>query len=375
MIVCANPHAAYLERRKDILDALVRVCDSGRYILGDEVTSFERAFASFCNAEHCIGVANGTDAIELALRGLGVGQGQAVFTVSHTAVATVAAIERAGALPVLVDIDPDHGTMSADSLAKSIRYMQQARPDVQLGAVIGVHMYGHPCDVKALLEVCDAHNLPFIEDCAQAHGAKYNGQPVGSLGHVAAFSFYPTKNLGTMGDAGGVCTNDSTVAQKIQALRQYGWEERYISAYSGINSRMDPLHAAVLNVHLGYLNEDIERRRAIAAHYDAALQGSSAKAPYVASFASHAYHLYVVRTPNRQEFMEHMKAHGVDTALHYPAPVHTQSAYVQALAEGRICWESLDATDLLYKEIVSLPMYAQMSAEDVNGVCRALAAW
>ena len=377
LIPFANPHAAYLARRSEILDAVTRVCDSGWYILGEEVARFERQFAEWCDRAHCLGVANGTDAIELCLRGLGVGAGQAVFTVSHTAVATVAAIERAGAVPVLVDIDPVYGTMDPTSLARSIDHVQTVCPQLRLGAVVAVHIYGHPCDIEALLEISDAHHMPLIEDCAQAHGALYKGKRVGTFGRAASFSFYPTKNLGTIGDAGAICTADADLDDALRALHQYGWRERYISAESGINSRMDPLHAAILGVHLPCLDDDVRCRQTIAARYDKALADSGLQAPAVAPWAAHAYHLYVVRTGNRQAFMEFMKARGVGTALHYPAPVHSQPAYVRAAAEKRLFVDpaGLPCTEALYGDIVSLPMFPQLTEQAVDTVCHALATW
>jgi dTDP-4-amino-4,6-dideoxygalactose transaminase len=303
----ANPGAAFQARKHEYDEAFSRVIGSGQYILGPEVETFERRFAEWladasCAAGDCIGVANGTDAIEIALRAL---QGlfpvppdtlPAVFTVSHTAVATVAAIERAGCVPVLVDIDEASYTMSPGSLEAAVNMVAAERPDLAPMAVIPVHLYGHPCDLDAIMGIGERHGMRIIEDCAQAHGAAYRGRRVGTLGIAGTFSFYPTKNLGAIGDAGAVYTGDSALAAEMRALRQYGWKQRYVSAVPGINSRMDPLQAAFLDINLRHLDADNAARRAIAARYDALISRATITPPVAKPEVEHAFHLYVLRS-------------------------------------------------------------------------------
>ena len=368
----ANPHAAYAARKDAILQAVTRALDSGYYILGKELEQFETAFAACLGVKHVAGCANGTDAIELMLRALGIGAGKAVFTVSHTAVATISAIERAGAVPVLVDIDPANYTMCPSSLEAAIQHIAVTHPRLIPAAVLPVHIYGHPCDVDALSLIAARYNLPLLEDCAQAHGAHYKGRMVGTLGMAASFSFYPTKNLGALGDAGGVATNSSAIHEEVCALRQYGWKERYISASAGINSRMDPVQAAILGVQLAHLDADTSSRINIAATYASALAGSGLGLPQAAPWAKHVYHLYVVQCPERNAFTRYLQQHGIGTAIHYPVPVHLQPAYA-----GRILCapQGLPVTEHIMNTIVSLPMFPQLSAAEVERVCATIQTW
>lgn len=368
----ANPKAAYVQRKQAILTAIERSFDSGFYILGGEVVAFEKSFAAHMGLSHAIGCANGTDAIELALRAMGVKPGKAVFTVSHTAVATVAAIERAGGVPVLVDVDPVTYTMAPESLERTVEFVAKTRPDLESAVIMPVHLYGHPCDMDAILAVAAKYGCAVLEDCAQAHGARYKGKVVGTMGKAAAFSFYPTKNLGALGDAGGVATNDPALADNIMALRQYGWKERYISAEAGINSRLDPVQAAILTVQLAFLDEDNAARRRIAAEYNAGLAGCGLTLPDVAPWADHVFHLYVAQCPNRACFMAFLREHGIGTAIHYPAPVHMQPAYKDRilLAPG-----GLPVTESIADAIVSLPIFPQLADADLARVCSAVRDW
>ncbi len=369
----ANPHAAYVERRQEILDATARVFDSGRYILGPEVAAFENAFASWLGLGHAVGCASGTDALELALRALGVGPGKAVFTVSHTAVATVAAIERAGGLPVLVDIDEATYTMSPASLEEAIAHLQTQHPDLSPVAVLPVHLYGHPCDMDAIAAIAERHDLAVLEDCAQAHGALYKGRKVGTLGAAAAFSFYPTKNLGALGDGGAVATNSVALSEALATLRQYGWKNRYISAVPGINSRLDPVQAAILRVQLRYLDEDNAARRRLAAIYTQKLDASGLLLPKAAPWAEPVFHLYVVRcSDDREEFMDFLRTKGIGTAVHYPQPVHLQPAYKARilLAPG-----GLPVTERVMPQLLSLPMFPQLGEREIARVCSAIMEW
>ena len=259
--------ATYQAQAPELEAAVKRVLESGWYILGKELAAFEQAFARWSTTNHAIGVGNGTDAIVVALKGLGVGEGDSVFTVSHTAVATVAAVEMANATPVLVDIDPATYTIDPTKLEEAVKAAKAkgARPS----AVIAVHLYGHACDLAAISDICRRHDLVLIEDCAQAHGATIGGKRVGTVGEAATFSFYPTKNLGAFGDGGAVVTHDKALAERCAAIRQYGWRERYLSDMTGMNSRLDEIQAAMLGVRLKRLDAEIAARRAVAARYDA----------------------------------------------------------------------------------------------------------
>jgi hypothetical protein len=362
-----DPRAAYLAGREAIDAAVKRVLESGWYIGGAEVEAFEAAFAAMIGVGHGIGCANGTDAIELALRACGIGAGDLVFTVSHTAVATVAAIERAGATAVLVDIEPGGYCMDPAALAAVLRAPPPGRP----AAVVPVHLYGEPAALPAILDLARTHGLRVIEDCAQSHGATLaegtmGGRVTGGWGDIACFSFYPTKNLGALGDGGIVVTGDAGLATAAREIREYGWRDRYISARTGINTRLDPIQAAILGVKLPGLAADNGRRRAIAARYDAGLGGLDLRLPPCRAGATHVYHQYVIRLAARDRLRDHLRAEGIGTGIHYPAPVHQQPGYKDRLA-GRLA-ESERAAP----EILSLPMYPQLSDAAVERVVKAI---
>jgi dTDP-4-amino-4,6-dideoxygalactose transaminase len=310
---------------------------------------------------HAIGVASGTDAIELALRACGIGAGDLVFTVSHTAVATVAAIERAGATPMLIDVEPGTYTMAPRELLRALERPPPGRP----AAVLPVHIYGQPAELSGLAEIAQAHGLRLIEDCAQSHGALYRGKPAGSFGDFGCFSFYPTKNLGALGDGGMVVTSDPALATALRELREYGWRERFISARSGINSRLDAIQAAVLGVKLGFLAADNACRQAIAARYDAALSGLPVVLPVRRPDATHVFHQYVIRVAERDALRAHLRAAGIGTGIHYPFPVHQQPAYRARLACGPL---GLGVTERAAPQILSLPISPQLSAEAADRV-------
>lgn len=364
----ANPGAAFQQQRSVLLQAAADMLDSGWYVNGKQVNSFEAAFAAFCTTEKAIGVGNGTDAIELALRALGIGKGDLVFTVSHTAVATVAAIECAGATPVLVDVDPNTYTMCPKSLEKALAAVRRGDIPGRPAAVLPVHLYGCCADLDPLLSL--AGDLPLIEDCAQAHGARYKGRRAGSIGIAGTFSFYPTKNLGTFGDGGCVVTSSPDLAERLRSIREYGWKARYMSDVPGINTRLDELHAAFLNVLLPELEAKNARRRAIAAIYAEGLAGvPDLVLPTIPHAVEPVFHLYVVRHPQRDSLMQGMKEKGVGTAIHYPAPVHKQKAY-----QGRIPLApgGLPVTESLAGQIFSLPMFPELSDDDAHRVIAAL---
>jgi dTDP-4-amino-4,6-dideoxygalactose transaminase len=358
-----RPGAFFEAQRDEIAAAMLRVLDSGWYVLGSEVSGFEQEFARHFGFAAAAGVANGTDAIALALRALGIGRGERVATVSHTAVATVAAIEMAGAVPVFVEIDPDTYTMSPESLA---RVCDRFKP---IRAVIPVHLYGQPADMPTILEVARAHGAYVIEDCAQAHGARMADRYAGTMGDLATFSFYPTKNLGAMGDGGMVASCEPERIQRVRALREYGWERRYVSEVAGVNSRLDELQAAILRVRLKYLEDGNLRRRAIAAAYDAGLAGTGLTLPQCRSGITHVFHQYVVQHAERDRLQQRLKERGVGTNVHYPVPVHRQPAYFSR-CEADPC--GLRITEAFADRILSLPMWPEMNDEDVAAVIAAV---
>jgi dTDP-4-amino-4,6-dideoxygalactose transaminase len=357
----ANPQANYLAHQEEIDRAIRQVLLSGRYVLGQEVAAFEEEFARYIAVREAIGVGSGTDALVLALRAGGVGPGDAVLTVSHTAVATVAAIELAGARPILAEVVPETFTLDPDGLEEALK----TGDGDQIKAIIVVHLYGHPADMDAIVEIAGRYGVQVIEDCAQAHGAAWQDRKAGALGsRLAAFSFYPTKNLGALGDGGAVVTNDPEIATRVRRLRQYGWRERYVSEVPGMNSRLDELQAAVLRVKLRYLDQENCRRREIAGSYDAGLADTPLRLPQVRSGATHVFHQYVVRSRERDQLRSFLEAHGVGSMIHYSVPVHLQPAY-----RGRVAVAGrLDRTEALCREILSLPMYPQMTDAEVERV-------
>ena len=290
-----------------------------------------------------------------------------VVTVSHTAVATVAAIEMVGATPVLVDIEPDYYTMDPVELATVLDHPPAGVPPVR--AVIPVHLYGQPAALDPIIAGCRRHGVPIVEDCAQAHGATIGDRKVGTFTEVATFSFYPTKNLGALGDGGMLATQNGELATSIAALRQYGWRTHYISDAVGVNSRLDELQAAILRVKLQHLDAQNMRRRQIAAAYDEALSGTSLVPPARREGVGHVFHLYVLRVPDRASLQARLRAAGIGTGIHYPAPVHLQPAYRERIATGP---SGCRATELAARQVLSLPMYPELSDDQVTRVCEAL---
>ncbi|HEV2187247.1 MAG TPA: DegT/DnrJ/EryC1/StrS family aminotransferase [Stellaceae bacterium] len=357
----ADPRAGYLEHRAAINAAIARVLDSGQYILGREAETFEQRFAALIGVAHGIGCGSGTDALELAVRACGIGAGDLVFTVSHTAVATVAAIERAGATPVLIDIEKDGFNMDPQELERALKVPRPGRP----AAVMPVHLYGDPAALDEIGGLARQHGLRLIEDCAQSHGATHRGQVTGSIGDFGCFSFYPTKNLGALGDAGALVTNDRELAVAAREIREYGWRDRYISAVPGINTRLDPVQAAILNINLDVLAENNARRQAIAARYDAGFAGLPLGLPPRRNTATHVFHQYVVRTPNRDGLREHLRQAGIGTGIHYPLPVHLHPAYSGRIAGGP---SGLCNSQKVTREILSLPIFPQLAAAAVDRV-------
>ena len=366
LIPQSNPLANYLAYRNEIDAAIQRTVASGRYILGNEVAAFEREFAEYLRVSCAVGVDSGTAALYLALRACEIGPGDAVITVSHTAVATVAAIELCGATPLFVDIEPATFTIAIEGLKEAL-----TRHEGRVKAIIPVHLFGHPARMAEILKVAADQGIRVIEDCAQAHGAEWDGRKVGTFGDIAAFSFYPTKNLGALGDGGAVATNDEKLGRRVRALREYGWEQRFISQIPGTNSRLDELQAAVLRVKLRYLDEDNQRRTRIAELYSQALATRAVVTPQTSPGAKHVFHQYVIRTKARDSLQAFLGERGVATAIHYPMPVHQQPAYA-----GRIqACGSLHETEVAAREILSLPMFPELQEHQLKTVVDHIGAW
>jgi len=362
-IPVANPKAQVETHKREINESIKRVLSSGLYILGQEVRSFEKEFADFLGARFCVGVASGTDALILALKAVGVKMGDEVITVSHSAVATTAAIELTGAIPVFVDIDLTTRCMDPNLILEFV--------SEKTTAILPVHIYGQPAAMEEIVSVAGQCNLKVVEDCAQAHGAEINGKKVGTLGDAGAFSFYPTKNLGAIGDGGAVVTNSAEIAERVRVLREYGWQERYISSVQGVNSRLDELQAAILRVKLPYLLRDNKLRREIGKRLCAAIDRACIVPPAQIERTLHAMHLFVVECDKREILGGFLKEQGIGTAIHYPLPIHKQPAY-----SGRICGEEdLGRTDALYKRIITLPMYPELTDHQVKRICTALGKW
>jgi dTDP-4-amino-4,6-dideoxygalactose transaminase len=356
MILCSNPQDQYRAHKAGIDAAIARVLEKGWYILGEEVGAFEAEFASYLGATQGIGVGSGTEALHLALAACDIGLGDEVITVSHTAVATVSAIEMARATPVLVDIEPDYFTLDPAQLSDALTSRTKA--------IVPVHLYGQPVDLGPVMDFARQHGLRVIEDCAQAHGAKYKGKRVGSFGDLACFSFYPTKNLGALGDGGMVVTSNSQLAERARLLRQYGWADRYVSQIAGWNSRLDELQAAILRVKLPYLDADNAVRARLAGMYDEALSSIGLVTPRRRSDAEHVYHLYVVRAARRDKLLSFLKSRDVGALVHYPLPVHLQPAY----REHKCGSNSLKETERAAGEIISLPIYPELDDSDLMKV-------
>ena len=348
MILCSNPREQYLAHREEIDAAIDNVLTNGRYILGPEVEAFEREFAQYCGVKHAVGVGSGTEALHVALAAMGVGAGDEVITTAHTAVATASAIRLCGATPVFVDIEP--GTWTIDPR------LVEAAITPKTKAIVPVHIYGQPADLAPILKL----GVPVLEDCAQAHGAKYDGRRVGSMGLLGAFSFYPTKNLGAIGDGGAVVTNDDALAKRLRLLREYGWAERYVSSTDGWNTRLDELQAAILRVKLRHLDDDNTRRRTIAKRYDEALTST----PVVREGVEHVYHLYVITNDRRDALQQQLRDRGIGALVHYPVPVHKQPAYATN--------DSLPNTERAAATVLSLPMYPELTPEQQEQVINAV---
>jgi dTDP-4-amino-4,6-dideoxygalactose transaminase len=345
-----------MAHKEEIDSAITRVVESGHYILGQEVEAFEKEFAAYIGVRFGIGVSSGTDALHLALWACGIGPGDEVITVSHTAVATVVAIDLCGAKPVLIDIDPFTFVIDPNQIERTITSRTKA--------IIPVHLYGYVADMEKIRSIANRHGLRIIEDCAQSHGATYRGHRGGVWGDMAAFSFYPTKNLGAFGDGGMVVTNDSELAERVRLLREYGWRQRYVSEIPGLNSRLDELQAAVLRVKLKYLDQWNEERRRKALIYSRMLESTGVSCPVEKEPGRHVYHLYVIRARKRDALQAFLKERGIETLIHYPVPIHLQRAYKDlGYRKG-----DLPLTELCSLEILSLPFYPEIRESEIEEV-------
>lgn len=360
--------AQYLPIKEEIDQAIFKVINNGNFILGKELASFEKEFAGYCQVKYAVGVGSGTEALHLSLLSCGIGPGDEVITSPNTAVPTVSAICFAGARPVFIDIDPQTYTLDPDKLKEYLKVRSSAR---KVKAIVPVHLYGHPAEMKPILEISRKYNLKVIEDACQAHGAEYKGKKVGSMGDAGAFSFYPTKNLGAYGDGGMIITNNRNIAKKLFMLRNYGEKRKYSNSIRGFNSRLDEIHAAILRVKLKYLHQWNEKRREHAFLYNKLLKDSIVKCPVERTFAKHAFHLYVIRTQERDKLQEWLKNKGIVTAIHYPMPIHFQRAYKD------LGYKSGDfpAAERCCTEIISLPIFPELKRKDIKYICQSIMAF
>ena len=359
MILCSNPSEQFKSYQSEIELAVSTVMRSKNYILGEQVSLLEGEFAEYIGTSSAIGVANGTDAIEIALRSLNIGYGDEVITVSHTAVATVAAIEASGAKAVLVDIDPNFYTLNPNQLEMVLTKRTKA--------VIAVHLYGNAVDLDSVLSFCKANKIFLIEDVSQAHGAKYKGKRLGSIGDIGCFSCYPTKNLGAIGDAGLVTTNNLDLANKVRMIREYGWRNR-TSMFPGRNSRLDEIQAAILRIKLKYLDSDNQKRRDTAKFYYDNLSLLPIEFPKISMNVESVFHLFVINVANQKKLIDYLKKEGVMAGIHYPLPVHLHPAYKDRVVISK----DMSVTEGIVKKIVSLPIYPELSHSDTKLIVNAM---
>lgn len=346
--------AQYQELRADIDAAIARVLQSGWYILGPEVDAFEVEWAAFCNAQHAVGVANGLDALTLALRALDIGKGDEVIVPSNTYIATWLAVSGVGATPV--PVEPDPATYNIDPTKIEAAVTARTR------AILPVHLYGQPADLDPILSIANRYGLRVVEDAAQAHGARYKGKRIGAHGDIICWSFYPGKNLGAFGDAGAITTNDYALAERIKLLRNYGSREKYINKELGVNSRLDPIQAAALRVKLSVLDKWTERRKKAASAYQVGLENSGLTLPYVPEWAEPVWHLYVVRVQDREALQNQLSAAGIGTLIHYPIPPHGQEAY----ADLGLAPSDFPIAESLANTVISLPIGPHIGSEQVE---------
>lgn len=359
MIPFIDLREEYRTIEPEVSESLREVFSRGSFILGESVNRFETEFAQFCGVRFAVGVGSGTEALHLSLLAAGVKPGEEVITVSNTAAATALAICAANARPVFVDVHPATYTIDIEKIEAAITSKTKA--------IIPVHLYGHPAAMDAITRIANQHQFVVIEDVAQACGAEYNGVKAGSIGQLGCFSFYPTKNLGAYGDGGMVVTNDAELFERLRLLRNLGQTDRYHHEICGLNSRLDEIQAAILQVKLKHLNQWNERRRTLAEAYSRAFEGLNLILPIEAHFAKHVYHLYVIRTERRDQLKEYLTERGIQTLIHYPVPLHRQNAF-KGLADNT----AVPVTEKLSGQILSLPLYPQLTDEMQNRVIDAI---
>ena len=360
MIFFANPKSEYIYLKKKIDNKIKKVLESNSYILGKEVENFEKNFSKYLGMKYSVGVSSGTDAIILALQSIDIKKGDEVITTSHTAFATIAAIVDVGATPVFIDIKEIDFTIDVSKIEKKISRKTKA--------IIAVHIYGNPVDIKGLIKIKKKYKIALIEDCAQAHGAEYNKKKVGTFGDFSCFSFYPTKNLGTFGDAGIISTNKNKIYKKLKLLREYGWIKKNISLQKGSNKRLDELHAGILNVKLAYLKQFNNKRILIAQKYLKNIKSDKIILPEMNSFKKHVFHLFVVRIKNakRTDFLNYLKKNKIFAGIHYPIPNHLQKPFLEYKKT------KLPITEKICNEIVSIPNYPLLSNSQINKIIRVI---
>jgi dTDP-4-amino-4,6-dideoxygalactose transaminase len=359
MIPFLDLKAPYLELKQELDEAIARVVSSGWFIGGPEVDQFEAEYATYCGANHAVGVANGLDALHLALRAMDVGPGDEVIVPSNTYIATWLAVSQCGATPV--PVEPDARTYNIDPTRIEAAITSRTK------AILPVHLYGQPADMDPILSIARKHSLRVLEDGAQAHGASYKGKRLGAHGDAVAWSFYPGKNLGAMGDGGAITTNDAQMADRLRVLRNYGSRVKYVNEIKGYNSRLDPLQAAILRVKLAHLDKWNARRSAIAARYFQGLTESGLALPFVPDWAEPAWHLYAVLGSDRDALQKKLADVGVATLIHYPIPPHLQGAYAAlGLAKG-----TFPIAERIHNEVLSLPMSPSMTMEQASQVVAA----
>ena len=345
---------------KELKEASNRVIDSNWYILGKEVEKFEKEFADYLGVKYCIGVGNGLEALHIVLRAYDIGRGDEVIIPSNTYIATALAVSYAGATPIFVE--PVERTYNINPVLIEEKITKKTK------AIMPVHLYGQACDMDPINEVAWKYNLKVIEDAAQAHGATYKGRKCGTLGDASGFSFYPTKNLGALGDAGAVTTNDKEVAEKVRALRNYGSEKHYYNKYMGFNSRLDEMQAAILRVKLRHLEEFNEERKMIAQLYLNNLQDTDLILPYVPEWTEPVWHQFVIRSKKRDKLQKYLKVKGIETAIHYPVPIHLQEAYKHLEYKKR----DFPIAEKIANEILSLPMWVGLKRDEIEMICKAI---
>jgi len=354
----------YKAIEEEILSATKRVFEKGRFILGEEVSAFEEEFARYCGVRYGVGVNSGTDGLSLALRAAGIGEGDEVVTVANSFIASALAISFTGAKPIFVDIEPETYNLDPNALEHLLKRQRTTGKRQRIKAILPVHLYGHPAQMDAVMEVSHRYNLAVIEDACQAHGAKFNNKKVGSFGAMGCFSFYPTKNLGGSGDGGMVITDEKKLYEKLRLLRCYGEKKKYVHILQGGNSRLDEIQAAILRVKLRYLDKWNDQRRTKALRYKKELEGSGVVCPVEKEGSHHVYHLFVIRTRKRNSLGAFLKGKGIETLIHYPTPIHLQKAY-KDLGYQR---GDLPVTERYAQGILSLPFFPELSEREIDEV-------